>query len=316
MAKKKHKGGGHWIDELQISQNSVEEKEGTFSEDNSAEEIALELKRKAPDFQAAMGKITLYINRAGKRLTESRKKELNRVKDLLRDIYSRPDREKAQKRASANRIATNWVFDYKKGFTLDQFLPELVANEEEYKNLVETKNTNLKPHQLKIYKKWLLDLFNKHPHSQEEEVKVFEEIAKELDKRAQEGHDVPGFDPVKSEPMIIEEPDNVWRTPYMKNASEHLVFASEVQALQYLSDISNDKIVVSAANTKTFDCPNEDCDAQVLENTSYCVKCQKHVEKGKKKEASESKELVFDHPDKAIQHLADITGKKVLIAEQ
>jgi len=98
MAKKikKHKGGGRWLQEIQTD-DTVEEQEGTFSGDNSAEEIALELKRKAPDFQAAMGKITFYLNRAGKRLPESRIKELNRVKSLLRrKCNNRKDREQSQ----------------------------------------------------------------------------------------------------------------------------------------------------------------------------------------------------------------------------
>ena len=38
------------------------------------------------------------------------------------------------------------------------------------------------------------------------------------------------------------------------------------------------KEIMAEANTKTFPCP--DCGTKVLDQTKYCVKCKKKVEKG------------------------------------
>jgi len=55
---------------------------------------------------------------------------------------------------------------------------------------------------------------------------------------------------------------------------KELIFASEEEAIQYLSDLTGQRIEVAA---KTFPCP--DCGTKVLDQTKYCVKCKKKVDK-------------------------------------
>ncbi len=60
-------------------------------------QIALSLKRsadcslwrKSTPFRSAMSMLTFYINRAGKGLTATRKKKLERAKDELRELYDK-----------------------------------------------------------------------------------------------------------------------------------------------------------------------------------------------------------------------------------
>jgi len=63
---------------------------------------------------------------------------------------------------------------------------------------------------------------------------------------------------------------------------KELIFASEEEALQYLANVTGQRIEIAA---KTFPCP--DCGTKVLEQTGYCVKCKKKVKGGKKEEKSE-----------------------------
>jgi hypothetical protein len=46
-------------------------------------------RRKAPPFRSAMSMLNFYINRAGKNLSESRLKTLERAKDKLRKAFGR-----------------------------------------------------------------------------------------------------------------------------------------------------------------------------------------------------------------------------------
>lgn len=46
-------------------------------------------RRKAPPFQSAMSMLNFYINRAGKNLSPSRKRVLERAKTELRALYGR-----------------------------------------------------------------------------------------------------------------------------------------------------------------------------------------------------------------------------------
>ncbi len=63
----------------------------------SPRKIALSLKqsaehskrRKAKPYQSAMSMLNFYINRAGKNLSKSRKRTLERAKDELRDVFGR-----------------------------------------------------------------------------------------------------------------------------------------------------------------------------------------------------------------------------------
>jgi len=77
----------------------------------------------------------------------------------------------------------------------------------------------------------------------------------------------------KEEDEFKEEPEEAEGEVKM---SEDLVFASSNEALQHLADLTGKKIMV-AGNKSTFPCPN--CGTKVLENTKYCVKCKKKVEK-------------------------------------
>jgi hypothetical protein len=59
--------------------------------------IALSLKRsaqrstrrKGPPYQSAMSMLNFYMNRAGKNLSQTRKRTLERAKDELRDVFGR-----------------------------------------------------------------------------------------------------------------------------------------------------------------------------------------------------------------------------------
>jgi hypothetical protein len=46
-------------------------------------------RRKAPPFRSAMSMLNFYINRAGKNLSQSRLKTLERAKDKLREAFGR-----------------------------------------------------------------------------------------------------------------------------------------------------------------------------------------------------------------------------------
>ena len=46
-------------------------------------------RRKAPPFRSAMSMLVFYINRAGKRLSEKRRRVLERAKDELRRAFDR-----------------------------------------------------------------------------------------------------------------------------------------------------------------------------------------------------------------------------------
>jgi len=70
--------------------------EGVFKS-RSARQVALSLKRsaeashrrKSEPFRSAMSMLNFYINRAGKNLSESRLKTLERAKDKLREAFGR-----------------------------------------------------------------------------------------------------------------------------------------------------------------------------------------------------------------------------------
>lgn len=51
-------------------------------------------RRKAGEFQSAMSMLNFFINRAGTGLSNSRRRILERAKDELRALYSRPPRKR------------------------------------------------------------------------------------------------------------------------------------------------------------------------------------------------------------------------------
>jgi uncharacterized protein DUF3175 len=49
-------------------------------------------RRKVDPYRSAMSMLTFYINRAGKALSQTRRRRLEAAKDELRDLYGRPPR--------------------------------------------------------------------------------------------------------------------------------------------------------------------------------------------------------------------------------
>lgn len=86
-----------WSAEVTEHSDALELEPHVFEKDDP-KEIAASLKRsadrstkrKTEPFRSAMSMLTFYINRAGKNLTESRRKVLEKAKDELRRAYDRP----------------------------------------------------------------------------------------------------------------------------------------------------------------------------------------------------------------------------------
>ena len=49
-------------------------------------------RRKVDPYRSAMSMLTFYINRAGKTLSQTRRRRLEAAKEELRDLYGRPSR--------------------------------------------------------------------------------------------------------------------------------------------------------------------------------------------------------------------------------
>jgi hypothetical protein len=94
MAKNKIK---RWSQKVTETSNALDLEEGVFSWDDP-KRIALSLKRsadtsarrKSPAFRSAMSMLNFYINRAGKKLPPKQRQVLERAKEELRKLYSRP----------------------------------------------------------------------------------------------------------------------------------------------------------------------------------------------------------------------------------
>src|SRR5436853_7251163 len=90
-----------WSRRVTKESNALDLEQGVFSKEDPGS-IARSLKRsadrsrrrKSDPFRSAMSMLTFYINRAGKQLSRSRRKQLEAAKDELRDLYGRP-RQKA-----------------------------------------------------------------------------------------------------------------------------------------------------------------------------------------------------------------------------
>jgi hypothetical protein len=85
-----------WSNAVTRDSNALDLEPSVFSRE-SPRQIALSLKRsaersrrrKGTTYQSAMSMLVFYINRAGKRLPESRKRVLTRAKDELRRAFGR-----------------------------------------------------------------------------------------------------------------------------------------------------------------------------------------------------------------------------------
>ena len=91
-----------WSQRVTETSNALDLDQGVFSKDDPRS-IARSLKRsadrsqrrKSNPFRSAMSMLTFYINRAGKKLSRSRRRRLETAKEELRDLYGKPRRKGA-----------------------------------------------------------------------------------------------------------------------------------------------------------------------------------------------------------------------------
>ncbi len=90
------KENAYWSQEVTRESNALDLEAGVFTWDDPAR-IALSLKRSAESserrkttpFRSAMSMLTFYINRAGRDLTEERRRVLEAAKGELRKAFGR-----------------------------------------------------------------------------------------------------------------------------------------------------------------------------------------------------------------------------------
>ncbi|WP_408096973.1 DUF3175 domain-containing protein [Peredibacter sp. HCB2-198] len=88
-----------WSKKVTETSNAMSLRPSVFKQ-RSAKAIAASVKRssdrskrrKTSPFRSAMSMLNFYINRAGKNLSASRKRTLERAKNELRKLYGRPIR--------------------------------------------------------------------------------------------------------------------------------------------------------------------------------------------------------------------------------
>ena len=89
-----------WSQRVTETSKALDLDQGVFSKEDPRS-IARSLKRsadrsqrrKSNPFRSAMSMLTFYINRAGKKLSRSRRKRLETAKEELRDLYGKPRRK-------------------------------------------------------------------------------------------------------------------------------------------------------------------------------------------------------------------------------
>jgi Protein of unknown function (DUF3175) len=104
------RGPKRWSRRVTETSDAMDLEEGVFQK-RSAREIASSLKRsaersrrrKSEPFRSAMSMLVFYINRAGKNLTPSRRRTLERAKDELRVLFGRAPRENTARTARPAR---------------------------------------------------------------------------------------------------------------------------------------------------------------------------------------------------------------------
>ena len=95
-------GRKRWSQRVTEKSNALDLEQGVFSR-TDPRSIARSLKRsadrslrrKSEPFRSAMSMLTFYLNRAGKKLSRSRRKQLEAAKEELRDLYGKPKRRAA-----------------------------------------------------------------------------------------------------------------------------------------------------------------------------------------------------------------------------
>ena len=98
MARTKRPAKQKWSKQVTEHSDAMDLEPDVFK--GEAPQIARSLKRsaehserrKAPPLRSALSMLTFYINRAGKNLAPARKRELERAKDELRELYGKPRR--------------------------------------------------------------------------------------------------------------------------------------------------------------------------------------------------------------------------------
>ena len=93
QADKKQK---YWSAEVAQKSDALDIEPGTFAKDDP-KEVALALKRsaeestrrKASPYRSAMSMLTFFINRAGRNLSDRRRRILERAKDELRRVFGK-----------------------------------------------------------------------------------------------------------------------------------------------------------------------------------------------------------------------------------
>ena len=86
-----------WSQRVTETSNALDLEHGVFGK-SDPRAIARSLKRsaersrrrKSDSYRSAMSMLTFYINRAGKQLSATKRKKLEKAKDELRDLYGRP----------------------------------------------------------------------------------------------------------------------------------------------------------------------------------------------------------------------------------
>jgi len=248
--KKIHKGGPRWIQEL-TTRDTVEEEEGTFSGNNTAEEIAIEVKRKAPTFQSAVAKIQLYLNRAGKRLSRSRRKEIKRAQSILRELYHRKDREIANKgKPKTAAMHFGWVDEEGNQHIGDQ-IAELIDKPIDF---IVQRKPELKEGEIKEYIELVLDWYQKKyhkpkPKNEEEKQEQLTDAKKKLNQTFFEKENVPVLDYMgnKHTPVIVDRVASVHN--YNENGQSQIIFSSQEDAKQYLNCLlDEDELTFASTN--------------------------------------------------------------------
>jgi Protein of unknown function (DUF3175) len=90
------RGSRRWSAKVTKHSNALDLERDVFKSRDSRK-IALSLKRSAQrstrrkglPYQSAMSMLNFYMNRAGKNLSQTRKRTLERAKDELRDVFGR-----------------------------------------------------------------------------------------------------------------------------------------------------------------------------------------------------------------------------------
>ena len=85
-----------WSQDVTEHSDALDLEEGVFTKDDPAE-VAASLKksaekserRKSDPYRSAMSMLTFYINRAGDKLPERRRRKLEAAKDELRRLFDR-----------------------------------------------------------------------------------------------------------------------------------------------------------------------------------------------------------------------------------